>query len=188
VALSPVDTPLVTLCDLTPGKWLDTLDVTNGTVFAYVMNNYWFTNYKAGQDADFTFRYSLTSAAAIEPSAASAFGEATFSPLRAVFIPAASPTSDLPPNAGYCQVNPKTVTLTTLKRAEDGKGLICRVREITGQDTDAIVTSGLKGITKASRCDLVERTQGPLDIQKSNDGIEVHLKLKAYSMATVRFE
>ena len=51
--------------DINAGKWLDTLPVTNGTIFAYVMNNYWFTNYKAGQDGDFTFRYSLTSASSI---------------------------------------------------------------------------------------------------------------------------
>jgi alpha-mannosidase len=188
VALSPMDTPLVTLCDLTPGKWLDTLDISNGTVFAYVMNNYWFTNYKAGQDGDFTFRYSLTSGAKIEPDAANQFGEAIFSPLRTVFISAASPSSNLPPNAGFCQVKPNTVTLTTLKRAEDGKGLICRVRETTGQDADVVITGAFKGLTKAARCDLVERTQEPLDIHKSNDGIAVRLKLKAYSRATIRFE
>src|SRR6185295_8251883 len=89
VALSPLDTPLITLCDMSPGRWLDELKVTNGTVFAYVMNNYWITNYKAGQDGEFTFRYSLTSGASIDPAAASAFGESLAAPLQALAIPAA---------------------------------------------------------------------------------------------------
>ena len=37
------------------------LDPHRGTIFSYVMNNYWHTNYVAGQGGDFTFRYVLTS-------------------------------------------------------------------------------------------------------------------------------
>ena len=32
-----------------------------GTIFSYVMNNYWDTNYRGGQGGHFRFRYVITS-------------------------------------------------------------------------------------------------------------------------------
>jgi len=61
VTWSSVDAPLVSLCDINTDKWLKALDLSNQTVFSYIMNNYWFTNYKAGQGGRLVFRYSLTS-------------------------------------------------------------------------------------------------------------------------------
>ena len=184
VAWTPIDTPLITLCGLTPGKWLDQLEISNGTIFAYAMNNYWFTNYKAGQDGRFTLRYSLTSDGSVEPMAASLFGDSAVQPMRAVRLHAKRRNVDLPPARSFCRVAPENVAITTVKRADDGKGLIVRVREIAGKDTDAKIVTHIDGISKASRCDLVERVQGPLELA---DG-QVSLKLKANSMATIRLE
>jgi alpha-mannosidase len=184
VAWSPIDTPLITLCDMTPGKWLDTLPVSNGTIFAYVMNNYWFTNYKAGQDGQFTFRYSMTSDASIDPGAASLFGEAAATPMRAVTVPPVKAEPTLPAAKSFCRVQPENVMITAMKRADDGKGVIVRVRETAGKATDATITVEMDGVKKATKCDLVERTQGDLAL----DGGKVSLKVGANAMATVRLE
>jgi len=61
VTWSSVDAPLVSLCDINTDKWLKKLDLSNQTIYSYIMNNYWFTNYKAGQGGRLIFRYSLTS-------------------------------------------------------------------------------------------------------------------------------
>ena len=45
-----------------------------GTIFSYVMNNYWYTNYVAGQGGDFTFRYVITSGRNLEPGQLSRLG------------------------------------------------------------------------------------------------------------------
>ena len=186
VAWSPIDTPLITLCQMTPGNWLDTLPITNGTVFAYVMNNYWFTNYKASQDGDFTFRYSLTSDKTMDPAAASLFGESVQAPMRAVrTLPQrANGQAALPVRMSLLSVEPASVTVTTVKPADDGKGVIVRIRETAGKDTDAIIKLALPNGGKFSRCDLVERNQEALQA----DGGAVSLKLKANSMAAVRVE
>jgi alpha-mannosidase len=55
------DAPLITLSDVNRGRWLADADISTPTLFSYVMNNYWHTNYKAGQGGDFRFRYELTS-------------------------------------------------------------------------------------------------------------------------------
>ncbi len=61
VVWSPIEAPLVQFGDINTGKWLKKLDFTNTTLFSYAMNNYWHTNYKAGQGGEIAFRYSITS-------------------------------------------------------------------------------------------------------------------------------
>ena len=46
------DAPLCCFQDINRGKWQTKLDFTNGHLYAYVMNNYWFTNYLAGQGGE----------------------------------------------------------------------------------------------------------------------------------------
>ena len=43
------DAPLACFQDINRGKWQTQLPMVNGHLYAYVMNNYWFTNYLAGQ-------------------------------------------------------------------------------------------------------------------------------------------
>ncbi|MCS7181364.1 MAG: hypothetical protein NZ891_08480, partial [bacterium] len=43
--ISP-DSPLIQLSDINTGKWLKKLDIKKGWVFSYVINNYWYTNFK----------------------------------------------------------------------------------------------------------------------------------------------
>ena len=49
-------------------------DFTNGHLYAYVMNNYWYTNYLAGQGGDFVFRFALTSRPQADSVASAQFG------------------------------------------------------------------------------------------------------------------
>ena len=53
--------PLVTLGGMTASTWPRQLSLKRAHVFAYVMNNYWYTNYKASQGGRQVFRFSLTS-------------------------------------------------------------------------------------------------------------------------------
>ena len=184
VVWSPVDTPLITLCDMTPGKWLDELPITNGTVFAYALNNYWFTNYKAGQDGEFVFRYSLTSDTKVEPAAASLFGEDVQSPMRAARLFAGRQSPKLSASASLCEVQPANVIVTAVKPADDGKGVIVRVRETSGQATEAKVAVKFPGVTRVVGCDLVERNKEALPL---TDG-QITLKVAANGMAAVRLE
>ncbi|HPZ98710.1 MAG TPA: polysaccharide lyase family protein [Phycisphaerae bacterium] len=185
VAWSPVDTPLITISQMTPGNWLDELPITNGTLFAYAMNNYWFTNYKASQDGWFEFRYSLTSDQAIDPVAASLFGESVHAPMRTIrIVPIRGRSGQLPPTASFCSVEPANVTVTAVKPADDGKGVIVRLRETAGQATEARIVTSFPGTSRAVRCDLVERNREKLAM----DGGKLTLKLEPNGMAAVRLE
>ena len=183
VAWSPVDSPLITLCQMTPGNWLDELPITNGTVFAYLMNNYWITNYKAAQDGQFEFRFGLTSGKAIDPASASLFGEDVQAPMRAILMPppSADAKGKLPPTGSFCEVTPANVVLTAFKTADDGDGYIIRVRETGGAAAKARIKVNLPGTTRLVACDLVERNGKQL-----GTGGTVELELKPFGMATIR--
>lgn len=184
VIWTPVDTPLMTLCDLTPGRWLDELPITNGTIFAYAMNNYWFTNYKAGQDGDFTFHYSLTSDTVADAQTASVFGESVVQPMRTVLVQPNSSAADLSDQGSFCRIEPANVMLTAFKAADDGRGLIVRIQETAGRETMARVILDLDPVNRAWSCDLVERNRGPVEIA----GNQITLPIKANSTATLRIE
>lgn len=51
--------PLITFNDFFKGQWRGRLDALNGSVFAYVFNNYWDTNYKASQGGELVLGFSL---------------------------------------------------------------------------------------------------------------------------------
>ena len=61
VAWATVDAPLITFEDINRGLWPESIQIRNGTVFSYAMNNYWYTDAPAQQGGQFTFRYALTS-------------------------------------------------------------------------------------------------------------------------------
>jgi hypothetical protein len=62
VTVATVDAPLIQLGEIRTDAivtgWLEEAE-SSGTLFSYVMNNYWETNYRAAQDDEVEFRYSL---------------------------------------------------------------------------------------------------------------------------------
>jgi hypothetical protein len=62
--------------------------------------------------------------------------------------------------------------------------LILRLWEVNGQATTAHVRLGLPSPAKATACNLVEDSQGPLDLR---DGV-VTVPLRASGLTTVRIE
>ena len=66
--------------------WIQQLGPTQ-TLFSYVMNNYWETNYKASQEGMTTFRYSLLPHGPYDQAAAARFGIERSQPLVAAARP-----------------------------------------------------------------------------------------------------
>jgi alpha-mannosidase len=180
------DTPLVCLGDLTVGKWLTAFNPPSGSVFAYAMNNYWDTNYKAGQGGDFTFRYALTShAGGLDPVAATRFGWEVANPLLTTIIPPLAkggPAGVTEPTGSFCTVDAPNVVVLTLKQAEDGNGWIVRLWEIAGQAGPARLTFPQWQPREALLTNLVEENQRPLEV----NGHTVTVPIDARGVMTVR--
>ena len=140
-ALVPVDAPLVALGDIVWGTWPLEFGQRPGTIFSYVMDNYWDTNYAAGQGGDFTFRYVFTSGNNLEPGYLSRLGREEMSPLEIDQITSQDKAINSPRpldafQASFLEVKDPDAVLVTWKRAEDGQGTILRFVEVAGKESE----------------------------------------------------
>jgi len=182
VTWAPVDAPLVTPCFLSD-RWMQPFPAKNGTLFSLLMTNVWNTNYRAGQWGDFTFRYAVTShRGPLDRVAATHFGRDVARPLLASVLPG-NQAGTLPQERwSFGRVEGDAVGLQALKRAEDGRGLIVRLRDVSGTaQTARCSMSGFKA-RKAFRSDAVEEDQTTLALE----GDHVATSLNPNGMATIR--
>ncbi len=184
VSWSPRDTPLFSLGDIHTGQWLERLELNRGSIFAYVMNNYWPTNYKPGQDGKHVFHYSLLSDRHLTTTAATRHGREVSTPLVA-FMAEAPSGATLPESGSFWRISAPNVILTAFKRAEDDDGYVLRFMEVAGQPTSfEVATQVLPTPQSARRCDLVERDLSPLPIPEGKVGVSI----KAYGTETLRLK
>jgi len=150
-----------------------------GHLYSYLTCNNFRTNFSPSQVADLLFRYTLTTDEA--GASPAGVGDDLAAPLVPVTLTGPQP-GPLEPQASFCRVDAPNVHLLTLKAAEDGDGLILRLAEVEGRETE--VTVHLPGwpIGQAVRCNLVEEDEGTL----WHDDHAVRVKVGAHGLATVR--
>ena len=191
IAWATPDAPLITLTDINRGEWLKHLDIRNGWVFSYVMNNYWFTNYRAAQGGDLTFRYFVTSARSLPEAELARFSAATRSPLipyeyydtgnvRLTAVTRRMPAAE----GSFFQVDAENAEWSAFKEAEDGNGFVLRLRETAGRQGAARLSSPVFPLAGAWLCDGVEQIKTPLAVQAG----AVEIPLKAHTYTTVRLK
>jgi hypothetical protein len=181
----PLDAPLITLGDINRGEWPEKFENRTGSVFSYVMNNYWDTNYRAGQGGHFTFHYEVTSAPSTNAADLSRMGWEAITPLEADTVTpqdkaltpttatSAGGTAQAPSmeavgkfsmsldgkQQSLLNVEDANVLLETWKPAEDGNGTILRFLDLGGTERRvAVRTPGLH-LESATQTDAVERGQ-----------------------------
>ncbi len=155
--------------------------MNNGHLYAYVMNNYWYTNYKPSQGGEHLFRFSITSRAKADNTASAKFGWAAANPLLA--LPGqAKAGAPLPAgSASLLEVLDPNVLLLSAKQAEAGEALVLRLWEVSGQPTTAHVRLNHWLARKAVACNLVEEPQGPLQL---TDNV-ISVPIRASGLATI---
>jgi len=182
---SPVEAPLVQFGDINTGKWLKKLEITNASLFSYAMNNYWMTNFKASQGGLVVFRYNLTTrAGGTDPVKSSYFGWEVHTPLVAAWIPDGTRGTLNGTGQSFFRVDQPHVILQSVKEAEDGQGIILRLREIGGKNTEVRVKSPLfaPGKFSAVLTDMGETNEKPAAVS----GDEIVVPVRAWSIQTVR--
>ena len=188
-ALVPVDASLVSLGDIVRGTWPEEFGQRPGTIFSYVMNNYWDTNYAAGQGGDFTFRYVLTSGNNLEPAYLSRLGREEMSPLESDQITSQDKAINSPrplnsSQGSFLQVDQPDVVLETWKTPENGEGTILRFLEVAGKESSVEVQTPLLDVKSAWRSDALERKQSALSVSPHG----FRFSVKPFQIVTVRLE
>jgi len=137
------DAPLIEVGAITNdprGKtvgWIKKLEPST-TLYSYVMNNYWETNYKAGQEGPTTFRYSIQPHSSFDSSKAVKFGTEQSQPLIAVPV-----DNKTPAQGSIMKVEPDSIIVTAFKPSSDGKAWIVRLFN-TGNKSDKVKVTWAK--------------------------------------------
>jgi hypothetical protein len=122
VTWATLDAPLVEMGAMTiynigpqngPEAWMEHIRPSQ-MFYSYVMNNHWFTNYKADQEGPTTFRYALLPHQQYDPIAAQRFGIEQSQPLVAV------EAGDAPSEKPLLVLDTPDVIVASVKPAAEG--------------------------------------------------------------------
>ena len=174
--LMPLDASLVTLGDIDRGNWPTEFGTRPGNIFSYLMNNYWWTNYRAGQGGHFRFRYVITSASSTDPVKLTRAGWEEMTPLESDEITEqdkeTNPPRPLDGKQGtFLEASDPNLFLEAWKPAEDGKGTILRFLDLGGEARSVTIQTPLWLLQEAWETDAVERNQKQLSLEGSH-GVE----------------
>ncbi|HEX2974053.1 MAG TPA: discoidin domain-containing protein [Tepidisphaeraceae bacterium] len=129
-----VDAPLVQLGGMTANLigsqtdhrvWIENLQPSS-SIYAWVMNNHWHTNYRADQQGPTLFRFAIRPHLAYSPLDAARFGTSYSQPLLV------APASSSAPSAAPFKLSSDNVLVTALKPSDDGKAWIIRLFGASG--------------------------------------------------------
>ncbi|MEJ0087274.1 MAG: polysaccharide lyase family protein [Pseudomonadota bacterium] len=182
VAWTSVDAPLVTLQDINRGLWPETIKITNGNVFSYAMNNYWYTDAPAKQGGRFTFRYALTSGANVSGAEAMMLTSEQRATLPAIRRYNMGWEQGLPEaGGGFLQATPQGVTVLTIRPLEGGDAYLLRVQNTTAN----AVTATLKFPSVAIRESYLASPAGDRVAALAGNSREVTLDMGRYEIKSV---
>lgn len=184
----PLDASLVTLGDINRGAWPDRFGQRPGTIFSYVMNNYYDTNYRAGQGGHFRFRYVITSAPSTNAVALSRLGWEEMTPLEKDKVTSQDKALNLPcpldgKQSSFLKINDADLLLETWKPAEDGNGTILRFLDLGGTVRAVTIQTPLLHLKQAWQTDAVERNEKPLSLVRTKG---VQFTIHPHELVTVR--
>ncbi len=174
VTLATVDAPLVEIGRMTN----DTLDArgqrswsrrapAGTTLFSYVMNNYWYTNFKADQEGPTVFRYSLAPHGAFDGLAAEEFGIDRSQPLLAVPV---NPSNDPPPSPFAIRGD---IIVTSVTPSRDGKAEMIRIYNPCEQAATLIIDWAAFKPARLFVSDLTQKRLRPLTLPQALPGFGV---------------
>jgi len=135
VTWSPVDAPLVEVGSITanlvgsqtnPDVWIRHVRPSQ-TIYSWVMNNHWHTNYRAEQEGPTVFRYAIRPHKSFAAEDAARFGVACSQPLIVRLGSGAAPAKP------RLRLSSDKVLVSALKPSDDGKGWIVRLFGASGR-------------------------------------------------------
>jgi len=158
--------------------------LTKGHMYSFVLDSNFRTNFQPVQQGDMLFRYSIsTHKGGWKEGRCRDFGWAICNPLFVVDLNGKR-QGTLDSKMSFCQVDKPNVFLLTLKRAENGDGIIVRLIETEGKDVTTTLSIPHLTIKQAYRTNLVEENKEKATFTEHT--ITTHIK--AYGITTFRIQ
>jgi hypothetical protein len=136
VTWSTIEAPLLEIGGLTanlprsqpnPKAYLSKIKASP-TIFSWVMNNHWHTNYRADQEGETVFRYAIRPHGDYDQVAAARFGVESTEPLIA------APAAGTAPSGSLVEISSGPILITSLTPSADARALLLRLYN-TGEST-----------------------------------------------------
>jgi hypothetical protein len=135
IVLGSEEVPLVQLGDFNLGKWQPITRVERPHVYSWVMNNYWFTNFRHAQEGEFRWHYFLTSTRDTSRTFATRFGWGSRVPLVTRVLPAGRPAARSEPRVlSTLALTAPNVVIVEARPMRRGDGVFLHLREVEGQE------------------------------------------------------
>lgn len=164
----------------------------NGSVFSWVYNNLWSTNYNAASPGPMSFDYAITSHnGGFDAVAATHDGWGSQAPLRAVALPASQAGIYPGTSQSLASVDAANVKLVTLKQASPNNPaavypMTARLLEVKGQAGTAQLTLPFK-VKAAQLLDLTDRpsTSATLTVTDAGAGSKISVPYTGHRILSV---
>ncbi|MBA2469190.1 MAG: hypothetical protein H0V37_07270 [Chloroflexia bacterium] len=173
------EAPLVQLGGFRAGHWAREFRPESGHIYAWLMNNLYFTNFKAAQGGQFDFAFRLTTApGGVDPSAVRSWGE-SFAARPVALIDAVAPGE-----FHWLDIGPETViaqVVTPVPRSHDD-GIVIRLRETAGQVTTATVAWRAEGEIEVGQTGIFGEV---VDAPVAGDGRTFTFSLRPFDLASI---
>ena len=155
------EVPLVQFGGLNYGKWQEVASVPKPHVYSWVMNNYWFTNFRATQEGEFRWSYHITSMPDTTNTQAARFGWSSRIPMIARVLPPGDANANAPV-LSTLDLGLPNVVLVDARPASQHEGIVLHLRELDGVATTIKVSelSCLAAIDGVSEMDVLENDLG----------------------------
>ena len=125
--------PLVQFGDINIGRYYYRLKPKTNHIYSWVLNNYWVTNFKAMQEGELRWTYSITSSGDPSDIFATKFGKNERTPLLSrVMLPTAGINDTRLVSRSLLELESDNLVLINASPSMDGKGIILHLREIEG--------------------------------------------------------
>lgn len=173
------EAPLVQLGGFHTGKWLRELKPETGHIASWLMNNIYFTNFKASQGGQLEFHFRF----APQVGAVTASELLPWAETHA--FPAAARLARVEPgDYRWLNVSPSNALVQYLKPAHDEPdALVLRLRETSGQPVEATVVWESPQPVRMFRWNFLESTD---PVELPGDGHRFTIPLGAWKLATIK--
>jgi hypothetical protein len=179
VTIAPLDAPLVQLGGITTGKAGEELKPEGPTIMSWALNNHWMVNFKASQGGGVPLRYRLTTHdGACDDAIANRWAAEEATP--AIVLRDYSRRG--PASGDFATILGDAATEVTAKPADDGDGVIFRIRNIGRVERNADLELHAGVPISACLTSPIEEDRDPLRL----DGKVVTVPLGAGGIETIR--
>ena len=128
------EAPLVQLGDFNLGKWQEITSVKKPTIYSWVMNNYWFTNFRVSQEGEFKWSYYLTSSKDASNAYAVRFSWGSRVPMAARILPPGKSNSEKSTSVlSSLDIDVPNILVVEAKPDTEKNSVILHLREMNGK-------------------------------------------------------